>query len=270
MKKLVTGFLLLSSSASALETQPWLGNKYEFDFETAFIYSRWRTVEGAATQLGGVSNNYDLFLDLGFTPEANCDFRAELEFADTRQMNFNWRSVAIQGRYQWLDDISGDVVSLTTGLNLRGVPDRALRDVACPYASNANLEFTASVGKEWSTDGAWKMRTYGYATIGMANKGYPWTHEMAVFQYNWKNTHALFLYALGYFGFGNEQHVHVHHFDGWGNVQHQSIDLGFTYRYKFNVWGTLSLFYAYRVFAHNYPEHVNFVGVAYRIPFSLF
>jgi hypothetical protein len=267
---LIAGFLALSSPIFALETQPWIGNKYEFDFESAFVYSRYHKVQGAATQLKGPSNVYDLFLDFGFTPEANVDVRAEIEFADSPQMNFNWRSIAIQGRYQWLDDISGDTVSLTTGLNIRGVPDRALHDVSCPYSSNANIELTAAVGKEWSTDGAWRMRTYGYATLGMANQGYPWTQELLVLQYNWRDTHALFLYGAGYFGFGNHQHVLVNHFDGWGNIQHQSIDLGFTYRYKFGIWGTLSLFYAHRVFAHNFPEHVNFVGIAYRIPFSLF
>lgn len=264
------GLLLLSSPVFALETKPWLGNKYAFDFESLFVYSRFRKVEGAEKQLKGVSNDYNLFLDLGFTPYSDFDVRAEMEFAKTPRMNFNWRSVALQGRYQWLDDITGDPVSLTTGINFRGVSAHSLRDVSCPYAASANFELTLSVGKEWSTDGVWARRTYGYVNLGMANEGYPWTQQLLTYQFNWQDTHALFLYADGYAGFGGKQHINVHHFNGWGKIQHQSIDLGFAYRYKFPLWGTLTFSYAYRVFAHNFPERVNFLGVEYHLPFSLF
>lgn len=263
-------FVIISCSAFALETKPWLGNEYEFDFQSSFIYSRYHKVEGASKQLKGVSNDYDLFLDVGFTPLDTCDVRAEIEFADTPGQSFNWRSVALQSRYQWLDDISGDPVSFTTGFNVRGVPEHSLRDVSCPYASYANFELTGSIGKEWSKGGEWTMRTYGFVSLGIANQGSPWTEELAMWQFNWQDTHALFLFAEGDFGFGNKQHVNVKHFNGWGKIQHQSVDLGLAYRYRINIWGTLTLSYAYRVFAHNFPERVNFFMLSYLLPFSLF
>ena len=169
-----------------------------------------------------------------------------------------------------LDDISGDRVSLTIGLNIRGAPHHFLTDVSTPYASEFNLELTGSIGKEWSQEGMWTMRTYGFATVGMGNRGYPWTRELFVWQYNWQDTHRVSLFAEGDFGFGNKQHVNVKHFNGWAKVQHQSIDLGFAYGYKFGVYGLLTASYAYRVFAHNFPEHVNFFTLSYCIPFSLF
>jgi hypothetical protein len=264
------GLIFCPALAFTLETEPWLGNQYEFDFESLFIYSRYHKVEGASKQLKSPSNDYDLFFDLGFTPYPVFDVRAEIELAETPRQSFNWRSAAIQGRFQWLNDIAGDPVSLTTGLNIRAVPHHSLRDVSCPYASYANYELTMSVGKEWSKEGEWTMRTYGYATAGIANHGSPWTQELFTWQFNWQDTHALSLFAAGDFGFGSKQHVNVHHFNGWGEFQHQSVDLGIAYRYQISIWGTLTVSYAHRVFAHNFPEHVNFFALAYYLPFSLF
>ena len=263
-------FLTCPIFACALQTKPWLGNKYEFDFESTFIYSRYNKVQGASKQLKSPSNDYDLFFDMGWTPYTSFDMRAEIELAETPRQSFNWRSVAFQARYQWLDDISGDPVSVTTGFNFRAVPHHSLRDVSCPYASYANYELTASVGKEWSKGADWAMRTYGYATIGIANHGLPWTKELATWQFNWQDRHVFSLFATGDFGFGHKHHVNVRHFNGWGNYLHQSIDLGIAYRYCFDIWGTLTASYAYRVFAHNFPERVNFFTLAYFLPFSLF
>lgn len=272
INKFVCRLLALSSPslAFALQTQPWLGNQYEFDFESIFVYSRYHKVEGASKQLKSPSNDYDLFFDVGFTPYPTFDIRAEIEFAETPRQSFNWRSAAIQGRFQWLNDIAGDPISLTTGLNFRAVPHHSLRDVSCPYASYANYELTVSLGKEWSKQKMWTMRTYGYATVGIANHGSVWTQELVTWQFNWQDTHALCVFAVGDFGFGGKKHVNVHHFNGWGEFQHQSIDLGIAYRYQINIWGTLTLSYAHRVFAHHFPEHVNFFLLSYYLPFSLF
>ncbi len=270
VRKIFYGLLTLTSPAFSLETMPWLGDQYVFDLESAFTYSRYRKVEGASKQIKGPSNDYDLLFDLGFTACPNVDFRAEIEFAETPRQPFNWRSAALQGRYQWLDDIAGDPVSVTTGFNVRAVPHHSLRDVSCPYASYANYELTVAVGKEWSKEGMWTMRTYGWTSLGIANHGLPWLQELAAYQMNWQDTHELSFYALGNFGLGGKQHVDVHRFNGWGEFQHQSIDLGVAYGYQFTIWGTLTAIYAYRVFAHNFPERVNFFTLAYTLPFSLF
>jgi hypothetical protein len=108
------------------------------------------------------------------------------------------------------------------------------------------------------------------AAIGQANRGYPWTRELGVWQYNLNDRHRFTLFADLDVGFGNKQHVNVRHFSGWGKFQHQSLDLGAGYSLRLGVYGRLSVLYAYRVFAHNFPERVNFVSLTYTIPFSLF
>ncbi len=270
-KRTILSLALLSSlPAWSLDTKPWMGPAYGFEFDSAFSYSRFSKVEGASKQLSAPVNNRNILLDMSFVPTAAMDLQMETEFGKTDSVNWALRSAAVQGRMQLLDDICGDPVSLTLGINLRGAPHHFLRDVSTPYAAVFNMELSCSVGKEWSENGSWTMRTYGMATVGQANQGYPWTRELFVWQKNFHDVHRFTLFADLDVGFGNKQHVNVRHFDGWGKIQHQSLDLGAGYSYKMGVYGMLTALYAYRVFAHNYPERVNFVSLAYTIPFSLF
>ncbi len=195
--------------------------------------------------------------------------QAEFELAETPRQPFNWRSAALQLRYQLLDDISGDPLSLTLGTNFRVVPGHSLKDVSCPYAANCNYEVTLSLGKEWSTQGFWTMRTYGFFALGVGNHGLPWTRPIFVWQNNWQNRHRLSFFTVGDFGWGGEQRVAVKHFHGWGKFHHQSIDLGLIYGYHCVAYGTFSAAYTYRVFAKNFPERVSFFTLSYNLPFSL-
>ncbi len=267
---LICLFGALTSSAYALEAKPWIGNAYEFELLTAFSYYRFHKVEGASVQLTSPLNTYVLLVDLGFAPSPVIDFQLEGEFAQSHPNNWAMRSTALQARYQMLDDISGDPVSLTVGLNVRAAPHHLLTNVSTPYASELNFELTGSVGKEWSQDGCWNMRAYGMAAIGQANRGYPWMRDLFVWQYNLQDTHRFTVFAESNFGFGGKQHVNVKHFNGWAKVQHQSIDIGLAYGYKMGVYGLLTAAYAYRLFAHNYPQRVNFFMISYCLPFSLF
>lgn len=264
-----TAFICLTASIFALDSKPWIGTPYEFVFDGAFSYSRFHEVENASVQLSSPSNTYDLMLDLGVALNEDFDVQGEVELAQTTGQDFTLRSAAVQGRYQCFNDICGDPVSLTFGFNFRAVPTYSLQNVSCPYSANSNFELTAAIGREWSKNALWKMRTYGLVTAGMANRGYPWTRELLVWQNNFQDIHRLTFFAEGLFGFGPKQHVNTRHFHGWAPFHHQSIDLGLGYGVRMGVWGTLSLAYAYRVFARNFPERVNSITLEYRVPFSI-
>lgn len=263
-------FLLLFSNSFALETKPWFGEVYEFNFQSDFSYSRFSKIEGASKQLKSPLNDFDFLFDLGFTLSESIDFQVEVEVVDTSRTSFTFSSGAMQARYRLLDDISGDPVSLVFGLNLRGVTHRFLRDVSAPYAADFDAELICSVGREWSKNGFWTMRTYAFMALGQANQGYPWTRDLLVWQWNLNDIHRLTLFAEVDVGFGGRQHVDVNRFSGWGKFQHQSIDLGLAYGYKIGFYGVLTASYAHRVFAHNFPEHVNCFTLSYHLPFSLF
>jgi len=264
------GFACVIDQGWTLHTKPWFGDIYAFELDSAFTYSRYHKVQDASVQLRHPSNDKLYSLDLGFTPSDYVDIDAEVEFADTPRQSFGWRSIALQGRYLWLNDVEGDPCSLISALNIREVSKHSVRDVSSPYHYYLNFEFNTAIGKEWSNKGAWTMRTYGLGALGMANRGSPWLKGIGIWETNLFDRHRFQLGIEGYFGLGDKKHVDVDHFHGWAKVHHQSIDLAVAYAYHMQIWGTFGLRYAHRIFAKNFPEHVNFITLFYHLPFSLF
>lgn len=262
-------FISVCSSIWALDERPWFGDVYEFRLDSSFTYSRFDKVEGAFRQPHGISNNYVSMVGIGFMPADSWDLEIDLEMAQTPREQFGFRSSAIQARYQFLDDIAGDPVSATMGLSIRGVGNQSVQDVSSPYSSYANYEVHTAIGKEHVFQDTWTLRGYGLVAVGQANHGYPWIRSTASFEGNIHDTHRLELFSVGYFGFGHHR-VDAHHFHGWGNIRHQSVDVGGSYKYKFDLWGVLSLSYAYRVYAHLYPQNEQTLMIRYELPFSLF
>lgn len=260
----------LPSLALCLDEEPWFGDVYEFRADSGFSYSYFNHVQGAITQPSHASNNYLVFGGMGFTPSEDIDVDLDIELARTPRQNFSFRSGAMQARYRFLDDISGDPVSVVAGFNMRGVGAKSVKDISSPYASYLNFELTAAVGKEHTYQSTWTLRGYGLAAIGLAVHGYPWVRAYGSFEGNYQDTHRGCVFTEGYFGCGGKEHVNVNHFRGWGYVQHDSIDIGVAYKYKFNLWGMLSIAYSCRVFAHNYPEYEQRATIRYDIPFSIF
>jgi hypothetical protein len=260
--------LLLPLSLGALEMKPWLGEVWEFEFTPSFTYSRYNNVQDGYPPFQHPSNDHVLALDLAVAPSAHWDMALEVEFADTPRQKMGYRSAAFQARVLWTDDIIGDPVSFTTGISLRGVSRHSLNDVSCPYHSNGNLELNAALGKEWGHSYEWSVRTFGFGGVGQANRGFPWARFFAMIEGNQRDTHRFGLFSAGYFGFGNKDRVPVDHFDGYASIHHQSVDVGASYGYHFEVWGTITLAYTRRVYAKSFPENVNFFTLAYSLPFS--
>ena len=165
--------------------------------------------------------------------------------------------------------ISKEILVVSLAAKYSRVLGHSLRDVSCPYASYFNAELTTALGREWSKEGFWTSRTYGFAALGMANQGAPWLRALGAWEVNWTDRHRLMLGFQGYFGFGGKKHVDVEHFHGWSHVHHQSIDLGIGYAYHTLIGGTIGFNYAHRVFAKSFPQNVNFFTFFYCLPFSL-
>jgi len=250
--------------------EPWFTDLYELQLIPEFSYFRYTEVNHASSQLKTPSNNYLFSVDLGATATEYFSADVEVEFLNTPQHPFNFLSGAVQGRFQWMDDVVGDPVSLVTGISVRGVPHFWLTDLSCPYHGEINTELSIATGREWSQGPYWRFHLFGYGALGIANIGAPWSRLIGSFQTNWRDTHELNLFANGYFGFGGIHEIHPKHFHGYSSIHHQSIDLGAGYSFLFTLWGKLSLDYAYRVFARSYPERVNTLTLSYQLPFSPF
>lgn len=146
-KRLFAALLLFPLFCGALEMQPWFGDVYEFHFLGTYSYSRFNKVQNGFPQLTSPFHANVIYLGLDFSPSPEWSLDTDLQFADTTQQSFNFRTAAIQARYLWLDDIVGDRVSLTTGANIRITNTSSLKDVSCPSYGNVDFEVNFSIGR---------------------------------------------------------------------------------------------------------------------------
>jgi len=249
--------------------QPWFGDVYEFHLLSSYSYSRFNHVQGGIPQLRSPFNVNLIYFGLDFSPSPEWAIDTDIQFADTTQQNFNFRTAALQARYLWLDDIIGDRVSLATGFNMRLTPTYALHDVSCPSHANFDAELNFSIGKEFEATECWLFRLWGFGAVGHGNRGSPWVRAIVALETNIDDQHKLAFYADGNNGYGRHSHVNTEHFHGYAKIRYKSIDLGFRYGYRLGVWGTLRAEYTRRVLAKAYPSAVNTVTISYLLPFSL-
>ena len=268
-KRLSITALLLPLLCGALEMQPWFGDVYEFHFLGNYSYSRFNKVQNGTPQLTSPFNANVAYLGLDFSPSPEWSVDADLQFADTTQQSFNFRTAALQARYLWLDDIIGDKISLTTGGSVRLTNSRSLKDVSCPSYANADFELNFALGREFDATDDWRFRLWAFGAVGQANRGSPWVRAVAAVETNYDDSHKFAFYAYGTNSYGRHTHVDINHFNGYAKIREKSIDLCFRYGYRIGVWGTLRFEYQRRVLAKSYPQNVNTFIIGYLLPFSL-
>ncbi|MGB7977876.1 MAG: hypothetical protein WCF19_01800 [Chlamydiales bacterium] len=266
MRKLF--FLLFPLLGISLEVQPWFGDCLEFHFLGCYDYSFFNKVQKGKPQLTSAFQSHVAYLGLDFSPTPEWSVDADLQFADTTQEKFNFRTIALQARYLWLDDIIGDRITLATGGSLRFTNTDSLHDVSCPYHANLDCELNFSLGKEFDVSDSWAWRFWGYGAVGQANKGSPWVKGIVALETNYDGQHKLALLAEGSNGYGRHSTVYIDHFDGYAKIRQKSIDAGLRYGYRIGVWGTLRLSYMRRLLAKSCPEQVNSFIFSYLLPFS--
>jgi len=253
---------------ATLEVQPWFGDCLEFHFLGSYAYSFFNKVEKGVPQLDHTFQSNVAYLGLDFSPTPEWSIDTDIQLADTTQQDFNFRSIALQGRYLWLDDIIGDRVSLTTGASARFTNTDSLHDVSCSSHANFDFEMNVSLGKEFDVSDCWAWRIWGFGALGHANKGSPWVRAILALEANYDDQHKFAFLAEGSNGYGRHTTVLVDDFDGYAKIRQKSIDLGLRYGYRIGVYGTLRASYMRRVQGKSCPVEVNTFIFSYLLPFS--
>ena len=277
-KSSLFGFLLAScmllvggsfshSKLEAFEKKPWIGTLMEFHFIPSYTFSHYPSVNNATTKYSSSNNLIDLSVLV--SPFPSLDVELTAGFAKTRMLSWGGRNVGLQLRYQLLDDIAGDAVSLTLGANTNYVPSRNLADPSSPFHSIFNIELNASVGKEYDQGENWLFRYFAFLGIGQGNQGAPYFLPNLTFAFNYDNSHVFLAKCEGYFGLGHKREIIISDFSGYANYAHKSIDVAAAYKYNFRIWGSISVEYARRVYASTYPQYENIGKITYDLPFSL-
>lgn len=250
------GIFCICEIAFATDHQPWLGNSFEFQWRNSLLHQQYKHIASGVYNYRYSSN--DFFLN---TSISNAIFhyglQLELIAASTRHQRANIDNVRATGKYLIFDDVNKDYVSLLAGLTLSGVSHGALNDVSSFHHGRFEGEFFLSVGKELTrAEDDWKSRVWLMSGFGLASQGSPWLSGKINFDYRPYYHHAFNLNTSLLVGLGKHW-FYFHKFNGYGAIQHTSIDIGAKYTYFWGLIGTINFEYFYRIRARNFPTNVH-------------
>lgn len=272
-QRYLAGFLLGASCLlQAFEEEPWYDYPLEIHFRPSYLIAYYSSINGLTQPSSYQSLNQVLTANFGFTTMSQFDVQIESEILlKTKMLDPTLMSVGIQGRYLILDDVEGDPLSVSLGVNMRYVPDHVRQDPFCPYHNLMNFETHAALGKEFDHLERWTYRAFAIASIGIANQGAMWVKGLGAFAMHSKDEKHEGIFTVdSYFGFGSRHFIDLNDFHGYYNIWHQNVDLSALYRYKFDIWGALSFCLGYRPYALDYPVHETYFILKYDLPFSIF
>lgn len=243
---------LLPMMGWTVEYQPWIGNYLEFEWRSALRYQYIHDLSSRSHLESYLSNDWFASTGLSFAAKPNFSLDVEGVAAWTRKQHGAIDQIRLNGRYVWLDDIAGDPVSLTTGASFIQSFSWSLKDISSFHHGRSEAELFFSVGKEWAKGEAWLSRLWAMGALGAAERGSPWLRFHIAYAARLCCHHEFEVFTRTLWGLGHKP-LCRHHFHGYGPIQHQSMDIGFRYHYLIDFFGSLSIEYANRVYARNFP-----------------
>ncbi|MCH9626662.1 MAG: hypothetical protein S4CHLAM2_02880 [Chlamydiales bacterium] len=260
--------LLLTSSLYATQFKPWFSPLWEFQGRLSYLFDKERQVQSPLGNFNAPSNDYTFQFSLGLTPWPDWNAEVELFLTHTSDIPFSYLAALGTIRYQWLDDIRGDPISLVTGVTFSFPGSRELRDFSFPFHAEVNGEFHVTMGKEWSCHREWWLRVWALGGWGIANQGNGWLHGIGALSIKPSSLEwGVITEAL--VGLGPNNITPNVPFEGYASIDHRTVDLASYLSHHLGCWGTLRVMGWYNVYAHNFLENYWGVGATLLIPFSL-
>jgi hypothetical protein len=259
---------LLACQGEATELEPWHRQIYSVDFHGNCLLQGFRQLD---TRYGAIRRpELDAFYNFSALGVCKDNSTAEIELlaSNTRYRGIGLNAFRLTGRYFWLNDIVGDPVSLAVGFTASKIFRASRHNVAIFDHGGIACEAHVSVGKEVSCEQFWTSRGWAVVGVGIADVGSPWVRANLVWEKNWWNIHQLKVFADTIWGFGGNG-LRVHHFDGYGSVNYQAVDVGFRYGFILPNNTFLGAGYAYRVYGRNCPIHVGLAKLEIIYPIQL-
>lgn len=265
---LTTIALLTSLTAQATELAPWYPRNLELQPKLTYLFQGYNSVrKGYHTE---PFHSYNKFLTGSLGAALLCNLAAEIEttVARTRGKGLHFDNLRMTVRYQLLDDVVGDPLSVVVGLTGTQVFHRARHDVGSLHHGGIEGALHLAFGKECSCEEFWMNRVWGLVGVGCGDIGSAWLFGHLAAEKNCFDRHQVGVFLDWIAGLGHRT-LHPHHFGGYGPVAHRSIDLGLEYKFRLECDGIITLAFAHRIFARNYPNNANSYVVSFLYPFGL-
>ena len=251
-----------------VELKPWIGTQYSLDLYGSCLIQQFEELD---TRCGVLEKpEVDAFYDFSALMAVKEFATVELQLSalNSKHQIFGLSALRLTGRYFFLNDIIGDLVSLAAGVTVSQIFHAAKRNIATFDHGGIAFEGHVAIGKEFSCEQFWTSRAWSVIGLGIADAGYPWLRANLVWERNWWEIHQFKLFAESLWGFGHKK-LSIHPFHGYGPVRYQAIDLGLRYSLRLENDALLSIGYAHRVLGRNCPRNVNFLKLEASYPFSL-
>ncbi len=245
--------LPLSLCALDLHYNPWFGRDKEFEVGPYYTFRHYDRLD---CEGDGNTSDYANIIgaSFNFTWAPDWFFYSQVDLADTRHLNFNLNQWLLFVNTKWCDDIVGDCVSFTTGLQFAINTNHSLRQEILYHTGEWEFELHAAVGKEYAIFENWIFRGFLDLAVGIADRGTPWGKGLLAFEYNMYDCHYFALLARSWIGFGDQTLRCDQPFKGYGSLAHQNLDLGLAYQWSACEWGLFGIEGYIGVASKNYPK----------------
>lgn len=224
----IVSSLLLMTTLSAFDGDPWVIEPLKPDVKALYSYSFFSKVHGYGANFS--NNQLLLSLDIAFPNHFQLSF--ELDQDASTFKHFYFRDAAVEIKKQFADDLAeGDPISVATGIRAIAQTVQGRLDPATFYPGGYHFEGFISVGKEWSFEEAHFLRFWLLAGLGVATHSSLWAEFTAHMLYRYDH-HEFKVFAVSELGYGAATTVDLNHFTGWGPTRYRYLDLGLTYGYE--------------------------------------
>jgi hypothetical protein len=260
--------LICSSSLGAAQMSPWLGNLYEF--EGAVSQER-RHSSHLTTEDGTVSKSLHsnvTTLSLGFTPKEDIGVGLELAMAESQSVGYSFDALRGQVRYNLLNDLTDDPISLTAGVSGSVSPMRHVHDLSTQNHGHIEGQFDLAAGFEFGYADKSFWRTWAGGYTGVADKGAPWLGGSLHLERHISDTHTVGAFLLAEKGFSKHKLHHAPDFRSWAQTGYSYDEVGLEYTYTFFGVASCQAKISKCLHASNCPSGVWSFLLAVNIPFS--
>ena len=259
MRKIFFLSYLMVYSCYAVEETPWLTPFFVFQPKAAFTVETFQE-SGEAAKWGKFS------LSNTFPDSYGIEIWAVEAWTPEQKGSID--HFGVEGAYQIWDQLQGDPCTLTARLVLQQAFLWSLRDPASFHHGKREKELLLSFGRESFIEQEWTTRWFGATKVGIAERGSPWLQGICGIAGQWQDKHQVSLKMHYLAGLGSRR-LSFHHFNGYGEIAHRSMELSVGYTYSWAFSGQLHLGYANRLYAKNFPHHWQQYLLQFIYPFGL-
>jgi hypothetical protein len=273
---LLSGALLLVASASASSVlgsypfKPWLGNLFEFQLKGSYTFQHFSHIRADAVTLRQSTNSSLVDFDLGMTvlPVISAGFDFGFQQHTAHAMTFDYMRLRLQ--YLLFDDIIGDAVSMTINTSLISVDRKAVPTLGLMHNGRFGGLLGVSIGREWAIGRIFTHRLWANIGLGAASHASLYTSDSLSWQINFID--RIRLGMNGYFdgGLGTDRFDKLDTYSGLRHLRYRTAGVSLDLKYRWGIWGDLTLSAGRRLWAENAPEDNLFVRVSYHLPFAAF